>query len=194
MIKISICFLFLRLFPDEKFRRIVWATQCFNFAVLITFIFVNTLQCRPMSFFWTGWDGEHQGSCFNMNAAAWAHAAIHIALDIWMLVLPASQVWTLNVSLKRKLAILAMFSLGILYVSACVFIPPQKPCGEACSTTHKAGAMLLTMSMTRRSLTIVSIIRLQSLTTYKRSMNPTGKLKNCHQPLSLAQQIASALD
>lgn len=118
MIKISICFLYLRLFPDEKFQRIVWGTQVFNVALLLSFVVANILQCRPVSFFWNGWDGEHQGSCINVNALAWAHAAINIAFDVWLLGLPASQVWTLNVNWKRKISILAMFGLGILYVPA----------------------------------------------------------------------------
>lgn len=124
--KVSICFLYLRLFLDEKFRRIVWATQVFNFALLVSFIIVSTLQCRPISFYWTGWDGEHHGSCTNLNAAAWAHAAIHIALDIWMLSLPVPQIWRLNMSLERKAAILAMFGLGILYASPTPFFTPLR--------------------------------------------------------------------
>lgn len=118
MIKISICFLYLRLFPAEKFRRLVWATQVFNVCVLVTFTFSSAFQCRPLSYFWTGWDGEHSGSCNNINAAAWAHAGVNIVLDIWMLGLPASQVWKLNMPARKRFNILAMFGFGILYVSS----------------------------------------------------------------------------
>lgn len=117
MTKISICFLYLRLFPDKKFRRLVWATQVFNVCVLVTFTFSSTFQCRPLSYFWTGWDGEHSGACDNINAAAWAHAGTNIALDFWMLGLPASQVWKLNMPTRKRFNIIAMFGFGILYVS-----------------------------------------------------------------------------
>lgn len=138
-IKISICFLYLRLFPGEKFRRLVWATLIFNLFVLVAFSFSSVFQCRPLSYFWSGWDGEQKGTCDNINAAAWAHAVINIVLDVWMLGLPASQVWRLNVPMRKKIEILAMFGFGIF-------------------------------------LTIVSIVRLKSLYTFKRTRNPTNDL------------------
>lgn len=58
--------------------------------------------------------GEHVGRCINIYAMAWAHAIINIALDVWMLALPASQVWGLKMPLRRKLGVMVMFGLGIL--------------------------------------------------------------------------------
>ncbi|KAG8161106.1 hypothetical protein KVR01_009370 [Diaporthe batatas] len=66
-----------------------------------------------MSYFWDMWDGEHVGRCINIYAMAWAHAIINIALDVWMLALPASQVWGLKMPLRRKLGVMVMFGLGI---------------------------------------------------------------------------------
>ena len=58
--------------------------------------------------------GEHVGRCINIYAMAWAHAIINIALDLWMLALPASQVWGLKMPFRRKLGVMVMFGLGIL--------------------------------------------------------------------------------
>lgn len=116
MVKISICFLYLRIFPGRNFCRIIYATQVFNVAVIITFAVANGLQCHPISHFWESWQGEKPGHCINFNAIAWGHAIVNIALDIWMLILPATQVWHLNVSWKKRAGILAMFGFGILYV------------------------------------------------------------------------------
>ncbi|KAL2279610.1 hypothetical protein FJTKL_13299 [Diaporthe vaccinii] len=44
---------------------------------------------------------------------AWSHAIINIALDLWMLALPASQVWGLKMPLRRKIGVMIMFGLGI---------------------------------------------------------------------------------
>lgn len=49
-----------------------------------------------------------------VNAMAYAHAGINIALDVWMLYLPATQVLNLRVSFKKKLGIMSMFGLGVL--------------------------------------------------------------------------------
>lgn len=64
-IKMSICFLYLRLFPNARFRRTVWATQAFIAAHTLGFVVADCLQCRPLSFFWESWDGQHEGTCFN---------------------------------------------------------------------------------------------------------------------------------
>lgn len=174
-IKISICFLYLRLFPGEKFRRLVWATLIFNLFVLVAFSFSSVFQCRPLSYFWSGWDGEQKGTCDNINAAAWAHAVINIVLDVWMLGLPASQVWRLNVPMRKKIEILAMFGFGILCVSVprCV----RRWALGVGLTRHGLHETLLTRLTICCSLTIVSIVRLKSLYTFKRTRNPTSKLK-----------------
>lgn len=52
----------------------------------------------------------------NLEAFIYTHAALNIALDVWMLALPASQIWRLNLSWKKKIGVLAMFGFGILYV------------------------------------------------------------------------------
>lgn len=117
MVKISICFLYLRLFPNRRFRNFVWATQVFNTVFLVISVIVDLNQCHPLSHFWNGWDGEDQGHCINLNAYAWVHAVINIVLDFWMLALPATQVWNLDITRKKKLCIMTMFGFGILYAS-----------------------------------------------------------------------------
>lgn len=56
IIKISICFLFLRLFPERRIRRYLWATQLFNVTVVVVFVIVDLAQCQPMSYFWDMWE------------------------------------------------------------------------------------------------------------------------------------------
>ena len=67
---------------------------------------------------WWRWDGEHKdGKCVDINALGWANAAISIALDAWMLVLPLWQVSLLKLAWKKKLSVALMFFVGTLYVS-----------------------------------------------------------------------------
>ncbi|PSR87248.1 hypothetical protein BD289DRAFT_241435 [Coniella lustricola] len=112
LIKASICFLFLRIFQDTTFRRLVWATQIFNLLVVLAFLGADVGQCHPLDYFWHSWDGEHKGKCIDINAMSYAHSALNIALDVWMLILPATQVWKLNMSVKWKLQSSAVFALG----------------------------------------------------------------------------------
>lgn len=110
----SICFQYLRLFPGARFRRWVWATQAFNAAFTLALLAAALAQCRPMSTFWMNWDGEHPGECVDLRAMVWAHAAISIALDVWMLALPASRVYGLELDTRRKISLMIMFGLGFL--------------------------------------------------------------------------------
>lgn len=114
LVKASICFLYLRLFSNLKFRRIVWATQAFNFALMITFIFAYAFQCTPPDHFWEMWHGEKQGKCLSFSVLSWTHSGLGILLDLWMLALPFWQVLKLNLPLRKRLDAFVMFGCGIL--------------------------------------------------------------------------------
>lgn len=43
--------------------------------------------------------------------------AINIATDLWVLGLPIPMLWGLQLKLKKKIYLMLMFSVGIVYVS-----------------------------------------------------------------------------
>jgi hypothetical protein len=90
------------------------ATGVFNTLFGLAFVLAAIFQCQPISFFWNGWDREHTGQCVDINALAWANAAISISLDLWMLAIPLSQLYHLQMSLNKKLGVAAMFCVGTL--------------------------------------------------------------------------------
>ncbi|KAM6508539.1 hypothetical protein FALCPG4_018379 [Fusarium falciforme] len=112
LLKLALLFFYLRIFPATSVRRILWSTIIFNSLFGIIFLIVTIFQCKPISYFWTNWDGEHEGSCVNLNAIAWANSGISIALDIWMLAIPLSQLKALNLGWRKKIGAGMMFSLG----------------------------------------------------------------------------------
>ncbi|WDK15127.1 integral membrane protein [Colletotrichum graminicola] len=125
-IKASILFFYLRIFPDEKFRRILWGTQLFNLLLGISFTAVVLGGCRPLNFFWNGWwAGKMEEKCINMNAFSICNGAFNLALDVWMLMLPASQIYNLRMEWKKKAGVILMFSVGILYSHGCQRLPYQ---------------------------------------------------------------------
>ncbi|KAH8890042.1 hypothetical protein GQ53DRAFT_842284 [Thozetella sp. PMI_491] len=119
-VKSSILFFFLRIFPEGRCHTWLWLTQAFNITLTAAFISVDLLQCRPLSFFWESWDGEHKGSCINIAAMAWAHGGFEIALDIWMLALPAWQIVKLNISKEKKIWVLFIFGMGIFLTASSI--------------------------------------------------------------------------
>ncbi|KAK0736651.1 hypothetical protein B0T21DRAFT_288000 [Apiosordaria backusii] len=114
-IRASIILFYLRVFPvqsDFKLRRIIVWTGVFNIVYNISFFFAVLFQCKPISAFWTAWEGVGEGQCVNLNALAWSAAATGIAFDIWLLALPFPQLLSLNLHWKKKLMGSMMFSVG----------------------------------------------------------------------------------
>ncbi|CAI7663970.1 unnamed protein product [Penicillium glandicola] len=113
MTKISICCFYLRIFPDRQFRTVTYIAIAFNVAYLITFVLISVFQCRPLPGAWLRWDGEENFQCNNINAQGWASAVVNMVLDITIMALPLKQLYHLNLSMKKKLYVICMFSLGI---------------------------------------------------------------------------------
>ncbi|KAI5462640.1 hypothetical protein BGZ63DRAFT_403848 [Mariannaea sp. PMI_226] len=112
LVKLSILFFYLRIFPAKPVRRILWGTIIFNCLFGAVFVIASIFQCKPISYFWTKWDGEHSGQCIDLNVLAWSNSGISIALDIWMLAIPLSQLKGLNLDWKKKVGGGIMFCVG----------------------------------------------------------------------------------
>jgi len=117
MVKLSLLLFYLRIFPGQGVRRVLWGTIIFTLLFGFVFLILAIFQCSPVSFFWTHWDGEHKGKCQDLNAIAWANAGISITLDVWMLAIPLGQLRGLNLHWKKKIGVAMMFCVGTLYVA-----------------------------------------------------------------------------
>jgi len=58
--------------------------------------------------------GAGRNCSVNINALLWAVAAVNIALDIAVVILPLPQLLKLALSRQKKVQVLAMFSVGLL--------------------------------------------------------------------------------
>ncbi|KAF6813102.1 CFEM domain-containing protein (integral membrane protein) [Colletotrichum sojae] len=111
--KSSILFFYCRIFPDKRFCNAVWAVQIFNALVALAFLIVFCAQCQPFSYFWSQWDGEHHGKCIDFGTAGLVHLALQVAIDLAILVLPITQIYSLQMDARRKAGVMAMFLTGI---------------------------------------------------------------------------------
>jgi hypothetical protein len=114
LLKLTLLFFFLRIFPKPLIKRLLWATVAFNVLCGIAFTIAAVFQCQPISFYWTKWDKEGDGKCININGLAWSNAIISIVLDIWMLILPLYEVFNLQLTWRKKLSVTVMFCVGTL--------------------------------------------------------------------------------
>ena len=125
LIKVCLLLFYLRIFPSDTVRRLLWGTLVFTALYGVTFFFLAVFQCTPVRFFWLHWDGEHEGTCLNLSAIGWTNAAFSIVLDFWMLAIPLSQLRTLTLlHWKKKIGVGLMFFVGTLYVATSPLLAP----------------------------------------------------------------------
>jgi hypothetical protein len=114
LLKLTLLFFFLRIFPQRTVKRLLWGTIVFVVMWALAFIFLGVFQCQPIRHYWLSWDKEHEGKCIDINALAWSNAAINIMLDVWMLALPLYEVFHLQLTWRKKISVAMMFCVGTL--------------------------------------------------------------------------------
>ncbi|WXC49335.1 hypothetical protein QX201_009018 [Fusarium graminearum] len=114
-LKLAMVFFYLRIFPTRGVRRALWATVVFNCVFGASFILIAAFQCQPISYFWTKWEhkADNMGTCLDINAITWSSGSINIALDVWILSIPLSQLKKMNLDWRKKIGVGIMFSVGI---------------------------------------------------------------------------------
>jgi hypothetical protein len=113
--KSSVIFQLQRIFCTGQRRNgIYWLFQTLNaatfgyyFSCLWTFIF----QCWPREKIW---NPDVEGRCIDAKAATLAAGIFNLISDLGILLLPIWATWHLQMPLKRKLAVAAVFGTGIL--------------------------------------------------------------------------------
>ncbi|KAH7327754.1 hypothetical protein B0I35DRAFT_472524 [Stachybotrys elegans] len=112
ILKASFLVFFYRIFGQSSIQYAIIGTMIVNGLYGVIFFFVAVFQCNPIIFTWK--DLDHQTGCMDVNAILWAHAAINIAVDIWMLALPMSRLRSLQMHWKKKLAVGTMLGTGAM--------------------------------------------------------------------------------
>ncbi|KAM0721448.1 hypothetical protein Q7P37_002372 [Cladosporium fusiforme] len=120
LLKLSVCFLVLRIKNTRPLRYGLWA--------LIVLLVLSTLlpeivllaECDPFEAYWTG---QHE-KCWNPKVRIYSiylQTAVSVFADIVCTLLPIAVVWHLTLTLKNKIAVCALMSLGVISTAfACV--------------------------------------------------------------------------
>lgn len=107
--KVSILLFYLRVFRRPVFRTIVTVIIGFVIASGLAFISAIIFQCNPVA---GAWDRTLSSKCIDVNGLAFANSGVSIAQDLIILFLPVSELIGLQMSLRKKLNVLGMFSIG----------------------------------------------------------------------------------
>ena len=129
--KLSLLFLYLDVFPQQKFRILCWALIIHISLTLIALNIVTILQCQPIQF---SWDKSLDGKWYvvgksllhivytdatltfsiNIKAFWYAQSGWNTLMDVIVLVMPIPLVVKLQMNLRGKLGLFAVFLLGTL--------------------------------------------------------------------------------
>ena len=87
---------------------LMWTILVFYFIMTI----VTVAMCSPRKKIWNPL--MKTGRCFNSNAIYLVTGWFNVASDFLILILPIIPIWRLQMPLRRKFAILAIFATGAL--------------------------------------------------------------------------------
>ena len=110
-LKLSILFLYIEVFASQQFRKAAYATIVFVTLFWVGFFISICVQCRP---FRKNWDVTIPGKCVNVSAETIGGAIINMVIDLALVILPTPVIWGLQMSMKKKVGVNALFSLGIV--------------------------------------------------------------------------------
>ncbi|KAF2137770.1 uncharacterized protein K452DRAFT_216581, partial [Aplosporella prunicola CBS 121167] len=115
-IKLSVLVFYLRLNPDETFRKMTYCLMSLVIAYNIISIIVFTCACVPVRAQWEILITN--AKCINQFAFIYANASLNMLTDFLGLFLPIRMVWNLQFrSIKQKILLLIALTVGSL---ACI--------------------------------------------------------------------------
>ncbi|KAF1938894.1 hypothetical protein EJ02DRAFT_270253 [Clathrospora elynae] len=108
--KVSILVQYLRIFPVRRFRQACFAMLGMVVAYGIWAIFSSIFMCTPVAFSWD--KSISHGHCTNQLIVWILNAAVNIAQDLVIFVMPMAVIRTLRIPKGQKKGLVIMFALG----------------------------------------------------------------------------------
>ena len=112
--KLALLLQMMRMFKGNRRDSVYWSIQVLIWTNLIfytTLLFCFIFACVPRMKLQ---DPTTPGHCISTKDSILAASFINIASDFTILLLPVYAIWKLKIALKRKIAIAAVFSTGLL--------------------------------------------------------------------------------
>ena len=116
-IKLSILFFFRRVFSGtRKFDIMSWTLIAVTGLWMLGFFLATVAECnRHASSAWSFQEvSELYAKCVDINALLLSFTATDVAIDLAIFSLPLPNIWRLNMQVRKKIAVSAIFLLGSL--------------------------------------------------------------------------------
>ncbi len=136
LVKISILLLYLRLFGagSATTRRLIYGGGAAVTLFYTAFVALQLALCLPRRGESAGSSGTTRRCHGSWKPRYFAFSAFSIASDVYIVALPVRVVWRLHMDRRRKIAVTALFVMGLLCVTFLLLPhpsppPPLPPCG-----------------------------------------------------------------
>jgi hypothetical protein len=104
----SILLQYRRVFTTKSFQIWNWITMAVVVIYTIWTVFASVFACIPVRAFWT----REEASCLNQYAMWFTNAAINIATDFAIIILPIPVIRSLNLGRRQRIGLIAIFAVG----------------------------------------------------------------------------------
>ncbi|KAL0941908.1 uncharacterized protein CTRU02_204671 [Colletotrichum truncatum] len=117
-IKFAILWMYTRIFATAQFKR--WSRILMGIvgAYGVAFLILFMSRCTPVSQQWAPVPG---GNCRDITIDQIVSVTINIVVDVAMTILPMPALWGLQMPLRNKVAVSAMFGMGFLTIAIMVW-------------------------------------------------------------------------
>ncbi|KAF6811047.1 integral membrane protein [Colletotrichum sojae] len=117
-IKFAILWMYTRIFATAQFKR--WSRILMGIvgAYGVAFLILFMSRCTPMS---QQWAPVPDGNCRDITIDQIVSVTINIVVDIAMTALPMPALWGLQMPLRNKIAVSAMFGMGFLTIAIMIW-------------------------------------------------------------------------
>lgn len=132
-VKYSILALYHRIFIVRRFQMVVKCSLVFLVLFQVASIIVSIFSCVPVQSNWATVPGK---KCIDKTSFYLAVFSLNIFTDFWILLLPVPMIFKLQMRLRQKLMLCALFGLGAM----CVSLFPSPPSQVTDLSLHPACA------------------------------------------------------
>ncbi|MCJ1262144.1 hypothetical protein MMC22_002014 [Lobaria immixta] len=192
--KISALFFFRRIFCGLGHGTVLNALTLWTLVIVVlwavTLLMLTGLQCGThLSAFWSAPE-EYARYCHISFPFLTGFAVSDFLLDLWIICLPIPPVWRINMTLKRRLAVIGVFLLAVVGLAACiarltVFMKINHGGRKAITDPRLVNTKSIYLSVLEAGLSLIAV-NLPSLWVLFSKIMPEKVLHNVRSMISLA--------
>ncbi|KAH6668388.1 hypothetical protein B0J14DRAFT_600636 [Halenospora varia] len=125
-IKVSILLFYLRLTQSRRIRTVTYIVMFISVGYCLIGAFALVYTCKPIRKYW---DFSTPGTCINSGVLFLCGAALNVATDVVMLLLPIWLLWPLRLPAREKIGVTIILMMGsfvcVVSITRLAAIPPS---------------------------------------------------------------------